>query len=90
MASKYLSTTALSKEIKLPAKEVFKVLADGGLVKREEDNWVLTDKGKEKGGIVKSHPKFGNYIAWLEEFKNDPLFKPLEEDKSLLNATDLR
>ena len=89
MAIKYLSTTALSKEIQLPTKEVFKVLAENGLVKREENNWVLTDEGKEKGGIVKSHPKFGSYIAWVEEFKKDPLFIPLEEDKSLLNATEL-
>jgi hypothetical protein len=89
MASKYISTTALSKEIKLPTKEVFKALADGGLVYREENIWVLTDEGKKKGGVVKSHPQYGSYIAWLEEIKNDPLFKSLEVDRSLLSATEL-
>jgi len=89
MAIKYLSTTALSKEIQIPAKEVFKLLADTGLVKRENDNWILTNDGKEKGGIVKSHPKFGNYIAWCEDFKNDTIFKSLEMEKNLLTSTAL-
>jgi len=52
MAVKYLSTTALSKEIQIPVKEVFKLLAENRLVKREGDNWILTDEGKNKGGIV--------------------------------------
>ncbi|MFJ8264775.1 glycerol kinase [Peribacillus asahii] len=89
MAIKYLSTTALSKEIQLPAKEVFKLLADKGLVKREKDNWILTDEGKAKGGIVKSHPQYGSYIAWCEDFKNDTIFESLENDKNLLTSTAL-
>ncbi|MEH7236232.1 glycerol kinase [Bacillus sp. JJ1562] len=89
MAIKYLSTTALSKEIQIPAKEVFKLLANYGLVKREEDNWILTNEGKEKGGIVKSHPKYGSYIAWCEDLKNDKIFESLEKDKNLLTSTAL-
>lgn len=87
MTVKFISTTALSKEIQVPAKEVFQRLADNGLVVRAENNWVLTDDGKEKGGIVKSHPQYGNYIAWREDFKDDPLFKPLDNNKDLLTAT---
>lgn len=87
MTIKYLSTSALSKEIQIPAKEAFKLLADSGLIKRVENNWVLTDKGKESGGIVKNHPQYGSYIAWREDFKNDSIFKPLEDNKDLLTAT---
>ncbi|WP_394187134.1 glycerol kinase [Metabacillus halosaccharovorans] len=89
MSKKYLSTTALSKEIQLPAKEVFKLLSESGLVIREEDNWNLTDKGKEKGGIVKSHPKFGTYIAWCEDFKNDSILKTENLSPKLLTSTAL-
>ncbi|WP_026562042.1 hypothetical protein [Bacillus sp. J37] len=89
MSKKYLSTTALSKEIQLPAKEVFKLLSESGLVIREEDNWNLTDKGKEKGGIVKSHPKFGAYIAWSVDFKDDSIFKTENLNPKLLTSTAL-
>ncbi|MGX6446239.1 glycerol kinase [Neobacillus sp. K501] len=87
MTTKYISTTALSKEIQMSVKEVFKLLADFGLVKREDDNWILTEAGKDKGGIVKSHPKYGNYIAWSEDFKNDSIFNSLENNKNLLTST---
>jgi hypothetical protein len=87
MTTKHISTTALSKEIQVPAKEVFQRLADNGLVVRVENSWVLTDDGKQKGGIVKTHPQYGSYIAWREDFKNDPILKPIENDKNLITAT---
>jgi hypothetical protein len=94
MGNKYLSTTALSKELSLAAKDVFKLLEDAGLVKHEENHWVLTDAGKEKGGVIKTHPQYGSYIAWLEDFKTDSIFTtkketPKEEHGGTINATDL-
>lgn len=70
MTTKYLLTTALSKEIKISAKEVFKLLSESGLVKREENNWILTEAGKGMG----AHHQYGSYIAWIEGFKNDNIF----------------
>jgi hypothetical protein len=67
MTIKYLSTTALSKELNKPVKELFDLLVYTGLIKRIDDNWRLTDKGKSKGGIVKNHPRLGSYIAWDEK-----------------------
>ncbi|GAE94807.1 hypothetical protein JCM21714_3997 [Gracilibacillus boraciitolerans JCM 21714] len=62
--TKYLSTTALSKELKVNVKQVFQILLDNDLVKRVHDNWVLTEKGGEKVGTKKKHPKIGGeYIA---------------------------
>lgn len=89
MANKYLSTTALSKELKIPTKEVFKLLSDNGLVNRDGENWMLTETGKSKGGVVKTHPQYGSYIAWTEEFKNDIIFNSLEGEKNLLTSTAL-
>lgn len=89
LTKKYLSTTALSKELQLLAKEVFNLLSESGLVIRKEDNWNLTDKGKEKGGIEKSHPKFGTYIAWCEDIKNDSIFKTGNINPKLLTSTAL-
>ncbi|KGX88673.1 glycerol kinase [Pontibacillus halophilus JSM 076056 = DSM 19796] len=67
---KYLSTTALSKDMGIPVKKMFPLLLEKGFIERREDNWVLTKKGENNGGIMKKHPKAGAYIAWSEEIKN--------------------
>jgi len=89
MSVKYLSTTALSKEIQIPAKDVFALLAENGLITREENNWILTEQGKKQGGIVRSHPQYGSYIAWNEDFKDNSIFQTLENDKNMLTSTAL-
>ncbi|WP_225228647.1 glycerol kinase [Bacillus sp. PS06] len=88
--AKFLSTTALSKEMKIPTKELFGLLESTGLIRREENStWALTEQGKAKGGITKTHPQHGQYIAWNENLKFDSILKQLEEDKNLLTATAL-
>lgn len=84
---KYLSTSALAKELKLQAKDLFGTLQEKGFIDRDNDNWVLTDKGKNIGGILKTHPQHGTYIAWEENMKNE-LITSLEDNK-LINATAL-
>ncbi|WP_237566190.1 phage antirepressor KilAC domain-containing protein [Oceanobacillus massiliensis] len=66
---KYLSTTALSKELKMGVKDVFQILLNNNYIERLNDNWILTEKGKQLGGITKKHPRIGEYIAWSEEIK---------------------
>lgn len=85
---KYISTTALSKELNKPAKVLFELLVDKGLIERINDNWILTNKGKSNGGIVKNHPRIGSYIAWDEKIKTE-LGKSVKPDIELLNATAL-
>ncbi|SFL61550.1 hypothetical protein SAMN04487943_102465 [Gracilibacillus orientalis] len=86
--AKYLSTTALSKELKMNVKQVFQILLDNDLVERVDDNWVLTEKG-EKVGTKKKHPKIGEYIAWNENIKNISIFKTTNEKDVFINATAL-
>ncbi|TYP69636.1 glycerol kinase [Paenibacillus methanolicus] len=69
MTQKLLSTTALAKEMGIQAKELFQTLTDADCIKRENDGWVLTDKGREFGGTLKTHPQHGTYIAWDEQIK---------------------
>ena len=65
---KTISTTALSKELGISSKELFDTLVDLKLIYRKEEKWHLTEKGKEYGGIVVPNEKFGDFIAWPEEF----------------------
>ncbi|MFC4022319.1 glycerol kinase [Oceanobacillus longus] len=84
---KYLSTTALSKELKMGVKDVFQVLLDNDYITRVNEKWELTENGKQSGGITKKHPKIGEYIAWQEDLKTNTMFKTSNE--ILLNATAL-
>ncbi|WP_246050068.1 glycerol kinase [Aquibacillus sediminis] len=86
---KYISTTALSKELKMNVKEVFQILLDQGLIERIDGNWVLTENGKQAGGTTKKHPKVGEYVAWDENIKNNKMFQTISNAEPLLNATAL-
>ncbi|MEG9294954.1 glycerol kinase [Mangrovibacillus sp. Mu-81] len=85
---KYVSTTALSKELKTNVKETFNIFLANGLINRVDDQWVLTEKGKQLGGTIKRHPKVGEYIAWDEMIKDHSMFKTDRKDE-LLNITAL-
>ena len=71
---KTLSTTALSKELGLTSKELFDKLVELNLIYRKDDKWQLTTKGKEEGGKIISNEKYGDFIAWPEDF--NPLTNP--------------
>jgi hypothetical protein len=85
---KYVSTTALSKELKMNVKETFNIFLENGLINRVDEQWMLTEKGKQIGGTIKRHPKVGEYIAWDETIKNQGMFK-IERNDGLLNVTAL-
>jgi len=70
MSDKVLSTSALAKEIGIPAKALFQTFLDEGCIRREGEAWELTDKGANLGGTKKSHPQHGIYIAWKESIKD--------------------
>jgi hypothetical protein len=59
-----LSVTQLSKLLKVKPREVFQLLETNGLLKRQNDSWVLTEEGLKYGGEVMTSRKFGRFIVW--------------------------
>ncbi len=68
---KKLSTTQLAKKRGIAPSQLFAQLSGLGLLKKENEQWVLTEAGKQLGGVHLSG-KYGQYVAWPEgiEFKN--------------------
>lgn len=62
---KFLSTTALSKEVGISSKELFAKFEKMNLIERKNEDWVLTAKGTDKGAQTKKG-QYGNYIGWPE------------------------
>jgi hypothetical protein len=44
---KKISTTALSKIIGIPTKELFSKLSEYGLIEKKDDSWELKEEGKK-------------------------------------------
>lgn len=82
---KTISTTALSKQLDIPSKELFEILVNRDLICRSNDKWLLTSKGKEFGGQMASSEKFGEFIVWPEDF--NPIEIVEERKSEYLNAT---
>lgn len=68
--TKYLSTTALSKEVGISSKDLFIKFERFNWIRRENDDWVLTEIGKSKGAMLK-RGQYGEYIAWPETIIRD-------------------
>ncbi|MGZ8557454.1 MAG: hypothetical protein ACXWWC_03940 [Chitinophagaceae bacterium] len=62
---KFLSTSVLSKELGIPSKDLFSKFETLNWIERKNDDWILTDLGKNKGAQTKKG-QYGNYIAWPE------------------------
>lgn len=76
---KYLSTTALAKQLHKEAKELFVLLARAHWMIKVDDRWQLTEKGKFEGGVYLHHPKFGDYVAWPESVLTHGIWQSLPE-----------
>ncbi len=59
-----VSTTALSKRMRVTSKELFSRFEQAGWIVRHQDAWELTDAGRKQGGEAKKSDKFGLYIVW--------------------------
>ena len=68
--TKFLSTTALSKEVGLSSKDLFGKFEKLNWIERKNDDWVLTTSGKNKGAQIKKG-QYGEYIAWPETIVNE-------------------
>ena len=62
---KYLSATALSKEIGISSKDLSYKIEKLKWIEKINDEWVLTNLGKSKGAQMKKG-QYGDYIAYPE------------------------
>ena len=62
---KYLSATALSKEIGISSKDLTYKIEKLKWIEKKNEEWVLTSLGKSKGAEMKKG-QYGDYIAWPE------------------------
>ena len=69
---KYLSATALSKEIGISSKDLSTKIEKLKWIEKVNDEWVLTNLGKSKGAQMKKG-QYGDYIAYPETIIKDLL-----------------
>lgn len=62
-ATKFLSTTALSKEMGILSKDLFAKFEKLSWIERKNEDWALTSIGQSKGAQTKKG-QYGEYIAW--------------------------
>ena len=81
----YISTSALANELDIKSTDLFEKLRQLGWIERQNEKWVLTGLGKEKGGQTKQSQKFGDYVVWPENISLENSHK--NEKSKFLNAT---
>jgi len=84
---KRLSTTQLAKLRGVSQEQMFGQLTALGLIEKQEDKWQLTDEGTAAGGVYLTG-KYGQYVAWPEDFQL-PTAVAKPEATKLLTATVL-
>lgn len=62
---KFLSATALSKELGISSKDLIFKIEKLNWIEKKNDEWVLTSLGKSKGSEMKKG-QYGDYIAYPE------------------------
>ncbi len=67
---KFLSATALSKEIGISSKDLTYKIEKLNWIEKKNDEWVLTSLGKSKGAEMKKG-QYGEYIAYPETLINE-------------------
>lgn len=81
---KYISTTALSKQMNVSTSELFSYLHQIGWMERVNNAWTLTNTGKDKGGQYRSDSLRGTWVVWP-----DTIIRDLESMKGSI-ATDTK
>ena len=66
---KPISTTQLSKRLRMQTRTLFSRLLEMGFIEREGESWELTDKGLGVGGAYRESDKYGRYITWPENLQ---------------------
>ena len=83
-----LSSSALARQLELPARELFALLVEHGWINRDGDQWKLTAKGEFEGGRYRQSERFGRYIVWPPLVAGHRIFKVTGAD-TLLTTSQL-
>jgi hypothetical protein len=81
----YISTSVLANELEMKSSDLFDKLKTLGWVDKKNEKWVLTNLGKQKGGLTRTSPKFGEYVVWPENISIDS--ENQKGKPKLVNAT---
>ena len=84
---KTISTTKLASGMGISSSDLFEILHGLNLIYRKENKWKLTSKGIDVGGKIVTTEKFGEFVAWPENFNPDNL--STNQKNGLLNATKI-
>lgn len=68
--SKYKTTKELSQETEISSRKINSVFVDKKLMYKKDEDWFVTKKGKEFGGIEKEG-QYGQFVIWPEEIKRE-------------------
>jgi hypothetical protein len=83
---KRLSTTQIAKQRGITPNELFSQLNELGLLKKENDQWMLTEAGVLLGG-VHLNSKYGQYAAWPEDIDFGQMAANESSTDKLITAT---
>ncbi|MFT6907158.1 MAG: hypothetical protein ACJAS1_003833 [Oleiphilaceae bacterium] len=64
---KKISISALAKRSSISSKDLFAQFSERGLIKRENDSWLLTPEGESNGGEYVESTRFGKYTVWPDD-----------------------
>jgi len=87
MAIKKISTSALAKKLQMKKYQLDELLLAAKYIEKSDNGYQLTELGKQKGGTLLNHPKYGQYIAWDENIKIPN--KLIHQKKELFSATKI-
>jgi hypothetical protein len=57
----------LAERLNIKSSELFERFLKIGWLEMRNNKRVLSELGKQKGGIIRTHPQHGDYIAWPED-----------------------
>lgn len=66
----YKTTKELSQETDISSRKINTILVEKKLMYKKDDDWFMTKKGKEFGGIEKEG-QYGQFVVWPENIKEE-------------------
>ena len=89
MSEKFLSTSALARDLKITTKELFAVFLEYGLIKKTDSGWELTREGERYGAQIKNSKQYGQYITWPESIKERITVPENADQKTPVSSTTI-